>query len=133
MRDLENRTIDRVHIGEAASESAHALQGERSRSGGSIEPFTHWRDTEYGGWFSFEMKVLPDAPLDLVCTYWGDDAGNRTFDILIDGRVIATQTLDRNHPGQYFRESYPIPPDLIAGKQKVTVRFAAKAGKLAGD
>jgi hypothetical protein len=78
------------------------------------------------------MKVLPDQPMTLRCTYWGDDVPPRTFDILIDGHVIATQSLDRNKPGAFFEIDYPIPPKATEGKETVTVKFQPHKGNMAG-
>lgn len=68
----------------------------------------------------------------LRCTYSGDDSGGRTFDILIDGKLLTTQTLDRNQPGKLFNIDYPIPSERIANKTNVTVRFQARPGNMAG-
>jgi len=68
----------------------------------------------------------------LLVTYWGSDVGARVFDILVDGTPVATQKLDRNQPNRFFDQLYPIPPQLTKGKQKVTVRFQAHPGNIAG-
>lgn len=78
------------------------------------------------------MAVLPNAQMTLLCTYWGSETGPRSFDILVDGKVIATPTLDRNKPGAFFNVEYGIPLDLTHGKDKVTVRFQPHEGNTAG-
>ena len=129
-RRREARTVDRVVPGDAALEEAHNLQGERTMSG------THaaraWRHATDGGWWSWDLKVLPDAPMTLVCTYWGSDVPPRTFDIMVDAQTIATKSLDRDKPGEFFEVEYPVPVELTRGKETVTVRFQAHAGNLAG-
>ena len=52
--------------------------------------------------------------------------------ILVDGQIIATQTLTNNSPGQFFDVVYPVPQDRTAGKTNVTVKFQAHAGMTAG-
>ncbi len=126
---LEARTIDRVRVGETASEAAHLLAADRSATGGAGAPFTHWRDAL--GSFSYTLKVPTDQPAALRCVYWGSDAA-RTFDILVDGIKIATQTLSGARPGEYLPMTYPIPDALTHGKDRVMVRFVAKAGQTAG-
>ena len=126
---LEARTIDRVLIGEIASESTHALTAGRSATGGAGAPFTHWRDAQ--GSFGYTLKVPTDRPAALRCVYWGSDAG-RTFDIRVNGTKIATQTLTGVRPGEYLPVTYPIPDALTRGKSQVTVRFEAKDGGTAG-
>lgn len=128
-KDLDKRKVDRVLIGIRASETAHKLHGKQTSSG--VFRNRNWRHAG-GGWFSYTMKVLPDTPMTLLCTYWGSDAGGRTFDVLVAGRKIATQKLDRNRPGKFFDVEYKIPPKLTRGRTTVTVRFEARPGKTAG-
>ena len=91
-----------------------------------------WRDARGGGWFSYDMKVLPDQPVSLIVTYWGGDSGNRVFDILIDGRKIATQKLNSPKPGEFMDVTYVVPVDMTKGKEKVTVKFQGHTGSMAG-
>ncbi|MGQ9576746.1 MAG: beta-L-arabinofuranosidase domain-containing protein [Thermoguttaceae bacterium] len=127
---LQARTVDRVLIGEEASEREHRLAGENTSAG----PFggQQWRHAVGGGWFSYQMKLPADKPAALLCTYWGSDSGPRRFDILIDGVKIATQKLQRNRPNRFYDELYPIPPELSKGKHQITVRFQAHPGMIAG-
>ncbi|MCR4413807.1 MAG: glycoside hydrolase family 127 protein [Thermoguttaceae bacterium] len=126
---LAARTVDRVVIGDRDSERAHRLEGLRHASG----PFggRHWRHAG-DGWFSYELKSLPDQPVEIFCTYWGSDVGARVFDVLVDGTKIATQKLDRNKPESFFDQIYPVPTELTKGKAKITVRFQAHPGNTAG-
>jgi len=68
----------------------------------------------------------------LVCTYWGDDVPPRTFDILVGDKVIATQSLNKDKPGQFFDVEYAIPEDLTKGKDKITVHFRPHEKNTAG-
>jgi DUF1680 family protein len=131
-RELDARTIDELHPGEEQSEHDHQLQSEKSSSGDGPNGAGRWRDASNGGSFSFVLKSLPAVPLDLLCTYWGSDTGNRVFDILLDGTKIASETLNASKPGQYFDAVYPIASALTAGKTQMTVRFQAKPGAMAG-
>lgn len=128
-RNAEAAAIDRVHVGESDSEAAHNLQSDHSAIGGAAAPLTHWRDAS--GYFSYTVKVLPDAPVALRTAYWGSDGG-RTFDISVDGTTIATQTLSGAKPNEYLYVTYPIPPALTKGKNSVTVRFTPKVGNAGG-
>jgi hypothetical protein len=76
------------------------------------------------------MKVKP-GPLVLEATYWGDER-KRAFDILIDGRKIATQELEALKPGQFIDIDYPVPEALTHGKASVVVRFQPHTGHTAG-
>jgi hypothetical protein len=85
-----------------------------------------------GGWFRFEMKVLPDAPAEPACLYWGSDGPGRDFDILVGDKKIATEHLNQNRPVQFFTVTYGIPPELTKDKTKVTVKFKAHQWRTAG-
>jgi hypothetical protein len=123
------RTVDSVKIGDPASERAHNLKHQNSQAGSHLG--RSWRHA-VNGWFSYDLEVPPDQPVSLGCTYWGDDVGTRTFDVLVDSEKVATQTLNRNRPGRFFEVEYRIPPRLIRGKKKVTVKFQAHPNNTAG-
>ena len=129
-RNLEARTMDVLRIGEMQPERDHNFEGEQTAAGEHAG--RKWRHATDGGWFAFDMAVDPDGPNELVCTYWGSDAGGRVFDILVDGRRIATQRLERPKPDQFVDMSYAIPMELTQGRQKVHVRFQAHPGQIAG-
>ncbi|MCL4194426.1 MAG: glycoside hydrolase family 127 protein, partial [Thermoguttaceae bacterium] len=126
---FRRRLIDRVVPGDPASEKQHALEGESMAAGPHLN--RTWRHAA-DGWFSYRLKVLPDRPVVLSATYWGSDSGRRTFDILVDGQKIATQTLANNAPDKFFDVEYPVPQNLTQGRQTVTVRFQAQPGSIAG-
>jgi hypothetical protein len=108
----------------------HKVQGERSDPVQALgRKLRHAYD---GGWFSYEMKVDPAATNELVCTWWGDEAGERNFDILVNGAKIASQKLLHNRPGEFWDETYVIPRDLTHGQEKVVVKFQAQPGNYAG-
>ena len=125
---LERLTVDRVVIGEAQSERDHNLQGENTRSGKALG--MDWRDAP-NGWFSFDLKVRPERPQQLVLTYWGSDAG-RVFDVSINGQKVVTQKLDNNAPNKLFDIVHPLPKELLQGKTAITVRLEAHPGNTAG-
>jgi len=123
---LKARTVDRVLPGDEQDERDHGLQGANTGTGGG------WRHAVDGGWFSWELKVLAGQPQELRVKYWGGDTGGREFDILVAGRKLATVKLDNNKPGEYYEEAYSIPPEMTQGTSKVTVKFQAHPGKIAG-
>ena len=129
IEELEAATVDFV-VPEAQAERTHNQQGETTYSGAAFG--RRWRDARGGGWFSYDMKVLPDTPVGLIVTYWGGDSGNRVFDILIDGQKVTTQKLNSLKPGEFIDVTYPVPADLNDGKEKVTVKFQAHPGSMAG-
>jgi uncharacterized protein len=84
------------------------------------------------GWFSYDLPVDPAAPAMLVVTYSNDARARKGgFDVLVDGVKVGEQEMERRTPEQdvrFFDIKYPLPLDMVKGKQKVTVRFQAKDG-----
>jgi DUF1680 family protein len=83
-------------------------------------------------WFSFDLPVDAAHSMTLLVTYHGEERATRTFEILVDGARVGEQKIERHRPGSatksFFDVAYPLPADLVKGKQKVTVRFQATGG-----
>ena len=79
-------------------------------------------------WFSFDLPVETGRPLTLIVTYTNDNGGASACDVLVDGKKVGEQTGGRRSPEQevrFFDVEYSLPPDVVADKKKVTVRFEA--------
>jgi hypothetical protein len=119
---LDRQTIDRVIPGEQQPEADHKLRHEGSESG-------NWHDKAYRrsrapGWFSYEMRVTPDKPLELYILYWGNEPNRRTFDILIDNENLVTENLaGKWDKDDFISVRYPLSKEMINGKELVTVTF----------
>jgi DUF1680 family protein len=124
---LAARTVDRIFPADEQSEREHRVQGENTSTGEG-----RWRHATQGGWFSWVLRSLPNAPVELRVTYWGSDTGGREFDLLVDGQQVATQKLESNRPGEFYDETYRLPPSLTQGKDRLTLRFQAHPGRTAG-
>ncbi len=132
---LDARSVDQVQIGDDASEKAHALDGRNTNTGSGAydkEPGSHWRDAANGGWFSYELRVTDTKPLTLRCTYWGRERGARSFDVLVDGQRLTTESLGDTGKDEFVHTTLALPRSLLAGKSKVTVKFQAHPGNTAG-
>ncbi|HCE45161.1 MAG TPA: glycosyl hydrolase [Lentisphaeria bacterium] len=126
MAAREAATIDRVAIGEQQPEVEHDFKGE-SNSG--IHKGRRWRD---GKWFQYTLNAKGEKKADLIVTYWGGDNG-RSFDVLANDILLATQELKAEKPGEFIDKSYPIPPGLLAdGNGRLTIKFVAKHGVAGG-
>lgn len=126
---LNARTIDYFRIGEMQPEREHDLGSENS-STGQVDGVSY-RDAS-DGWFAFDMEVDAREEVQLVCSYWGTDKGNRNFDILLDDKLFQTVSLDGSHGNRVFKETYDIPISFTHGKQKLRVRFQSHSGHIAG-
>ena len=89
------------------------------------------REVRKGGFFSFDMKVLPGVQNGILFTYLGDDK-DRIFDILVNGVKIGTQELKGGITGRFYDVEYALPDEQVKGKTTVSVRVQAYPGKTAG-
>jgi hypothetical protein len=129
MKRIKEATIDFVQPGEMQPERDHNFQGEKT------EPY-RFNDRPYresrGGWFSFDMKTGRERSLALAVDYWGGFPGAKTFDILVNEKIIATENISNKKDGQFITVKYNIPEELLKGKSKVTVKFLAHLSNTAG-
>jgi hypothetical protein len=127
---MEDRTIDNFRIGEMQPERDHNLQAsEQSYVDAALG--RSGREARPNNYFSFEMKVRQDLSNALLLTYLGDDK-DRTFDIQVEGKTIATVEWAGGRTSRFYDVEYALPRELITGKQKITVRIVANHGKTAG-
>jgi hypothetical protein len=124
-QEQEDRTVDRLRLGEMQPERDHSFTGENLQ-GGELHG-RQWRSAEDGGYFSFVLKVDSVAANVLICDYWGDDHRGRVFDIQVDGQTIATQNLGGFKQSKFYEVSYAVPAGLVRGKQHVMVKFVARS------
>jgi DUF1680 family protein len=130
------RVTDSVSIGDAASERAHGFAGAWTECGTGLYGEYHehcWRHAGSGGFFAYRLAV-GDAPggRTLVAKYCARERGARTFDVLVDGSLVHTESLvDNKKPAFVFTE-VSIPAALVEGKKSVEVRFVPRKGNTAG-
>jgi hypothetical protein len=130
LKELDSQTVDRVNPGEEQNERDHQLEGEKTSDGTFGN--RRWRHADDGGWFRYVVKVRPHQPQELSVTYWGSERGRRVFDILVDGKTLATERLANNRPEQFYYKVYALPEDLTKGKSQITVTFQAHPRQTAG-
>lgn len=88
------------------------------------------QETRFPAEDSYDVTCDSAAKQFLRCTWWSGDAG-RSFQILVDGKQVAH--FQSGAAGEEFVDAdYPMPPELTHGKQKITVRFEADPGSVAG-
>jgi hypothetical protein len=90
-----------------------------------------WRESR-DGWFSYDLRIVADMPVTLVCTYQGSEGRGRVFDVLVDNAKVATQTMEY-HPTESFDIEYPLPETFTKGKSSITVKFQAQPQAMAGS
>jgi hypothetical protein len=117
--DIERRTIDSIRLGEQQPETDHAFQGTPNTA--AITHIAERGRLVNSGYFQFELAAKP-VPLDLQVSYNGSDH-NKDFNILIDGQILAHETLPGEATVAHNVVTYPLPD--LGDKSKVTVRFEA--------
>jgi DUF1680 family protein len=128
-KKIEEMTIDLVQMGEMQPERDHNFQGENTYP----EEFKgRMMRSSREGWFSVNMKVYKGQPMGLVVEYWGGFPGSKTFDILIDGKLLATENISNKSDGQFIDEIYEIPDAMTIDKTSVKITFKAHKGNMAG-
>jgi DUF1680 family protein len=125
-RDLERRTVAEVLPGEA-DQRAIDLQGEEQTV--FVEPISGRRALRSRKWFSLDVPVDGAQPMALVVTYHSAQPRERRFEILVDGTRLAEETRPGAGTSRFLDVDYPLPAGLVAGKQRVTVRFQAVPGR----
>lgn len=115
--------LDRVVIGDDASESSHGFMGDTTQTG-TFEGRL-WRD---GRTFQYTLDTHGEKAVDAVVTYWGGDDG-REFDVFANDNLLATEQLRAEKPGQFIDRRYPIPAEVIASASdgRVSIKFEVKA------
>src|SRR5437867_5281529 len=124
---LEAATVAFLQPGQMQTERDFNQQGEESSSV-QLEGRYGRRATK---WFSFDLPVESGHPMGLGITFSNDARRKGSFDVLVDGKKVGEQSIERRSPEQdvrFFDVEYAIPPSLVEGKQKVTVRFEASPG-----
>jgi hypothetical protein len=126
-RRLEAATVAYLEPGEVVFEREFNYQGGPDAAAVRVEGRPGRRARS---WFSYDVPVEPDRAQTLIVTYYSDDrrATPAAFEIQIDGQVIARESVGLTDPPRFYDVEYPIPPALVRGNEKVTLRFAASAG-----
>jgi hypothetical protein len=122
--------VDAVTAGSRAEESAHALEETRSDS--------YWfegrrcRSARADGSFGYALKLPPKGPAAVRVAYWGGETRPHRFEVLVEGEVVATQSLFDDRPGEVFPMEYAIPETLVRGRDRVRVAFRPVPGGSTG-
>jgi hypothetical protein len=126
-RKLEAATVAYLEPGETVFEREFNYQGAQDATAARIDGRPGRRART---WFSYDVPVDADHPMTLMLTYYSDDRRGTpaSFEIQVDGRRVAQQEVGLSDPPRFYDVEYPIPPELVRGKDKVTLRFQANEG-----
>jgi hypothetical protein len=121
---MEGRTSDAVNAGDEQTERMHQLKGDQTETRQTNGQM--FRIAGTNGWFSWNLKVLPDEPLEMRVDFGGGGRRGTTnkVEILVDDSRLATLRLT----GAARREYYPLDAGLLKGRSNIVVKFQAVAG-----
>jgi DUF1680 family protein len=121
LRKLTAATVAYAQPGEMQPERDYNFQGAED----SIVDRVMGRAGRHGrSWFSFDIPVDANHPMVLVVTYnSGPQRRPAMFEILVDGQKVGEHEAVSSSPVRFFDVEYPIPANVVKGKNKVTVRF----------
>jgi DUF1680 family protein len=131
-KELDARTVDLVNPDDEQNERDHNLKSENSETR-SFDDRT-FRFANRGGWFSWELKVLPDVACELSVSFSGGGRGSSVLEIFVDETKLVSEkiTVIRGQP-RVNTKSFPLSAELLKDKEKITVKFQSPPdGRTAG-
>jgi hypothetical protein len=127
-RKLDSATVAFAQPGQMQTERDYNQQGEDTTPVQIMGRYGR-QGTK---WFSFDLPVDASHPTTIIVTYSNDARARRgEFEVFADGTKIGEQSIERRSPQidlRFFDVEYKLPAELVAGKQKITVKFQAKDG-----
>jgi uncharacterized protein len=124
MRTLESATISSVAIGDRESEKKFNQQG--------VETSVIRSDGRSGRraiqWFSYDLPVNGQTMVTLVATYNSDQRRPRSFDVIVNGQRLGSESQPQSSVSKFYEKEYLIPADVLRHQEKLTVRFEATNG-----
>jgi DUF1680 family protein len=134
-KELEARTVDLVNAGEEQNERDHNMKGENTE----VRDFNErqFRFANTNGWFSWELKVLPDQPQELSIGMFGGGRGGSAYDIFVDDTKLASERLGgfggngRGQPPE--PKVYRLSAESLKGKDKIVLKFQTPNGMRGGS
>jgi DUF1680 family protein len=126
-RRIDVATVGRVEFGDAESLSAAGYAEGPDTERQRIEEREGRRTRS---WFEVGLPVEGEGPLSLVLTHHGGDRRGTPsrYEVLVDGERIAERSVELADPPGFVDLEIPLPAERAAGRERVTVRFAARDG-----
>jgi len=128
--ELEQNTIDVFRMGEMQPERDHQFEDNNATNGEFKN--RKYREVERGGWMTFNMKTNNNQPFALVFEYWGGYSGSKTFDILVEDSVIATENVSAISKAKFVNKTYQVPAQLVKDKESIRVKVLPHEGHRGG-
>ena len=128
---IDERTVSAVNVGEQQPEVDHLIRQQATNTGTFREE--RYRNARPGGFFQYQMNTDGLEELSLMVRYWGNETGNRTFNIFIDDQLLVTENLTGKwNRNEFVNVEYEIPAEMLQSKTSITVRFVGTERNNAG-
>jgi len=121
IKRLEAATLVYLAPTDAAIEKTHNQQGEST----SIVRTDGRPGRRAAKWFSYDLPLRGETPATLVVTFNRDNRRARDFEVLVDGQRVGVENFPFDSESRFFDREYALPPSLLEGKTRVTIRFQA--------
>jgi hypothetical protein len=119
--------VDSVTAGDEPSEKAHKMQGDQTETQSSNGHT--FRTANTNGWFSWQLKSLPDAAQEIDVEFGGERRRPAdTVDIFANETKIATVRLAGGPRAEY----YPLTNTALQRTNAITIKFQAASGSAIG-
>jgi len=110
-------SIDKFVFGDKFSNDEHNYQAWVAEKG--EQDGRKWVKSK--SWFRFEMNIVPDKPVILTTTYYGDESASEYF-ILIDGIKMPTNKVEKHGDG-FYTVDYELPFEMTKGKERIGIQY----------
>jgi DUF1680 family protein len=117
---IKEATIDSVQVGNDQYELQHAIKGEET-AGGAWDG-QNGRIVYPGGWFSYQLKVVPGEQNLLQVTYFSIN-NDRVMQIYANGELFISEHSSYHYKREFITKLYPIPDEIINGQDHVEFTF----------
>ena len=124
LKALDGATVVMVDPGDREAEKKFRQQG--------VETSVIRTDGRSGRraiqWFSYDLPIDGSGVMVLVATYNSDQRRPRSFDVLVNGTRLGSETQPQSSESRFYEKEYALPADLIRDRNTITVRFEATNG-----
>jgi hypothetical protein len=117
----DRRIVDRVIAGDHQSEGAHAYAGDGVSTG--VSGGRSFREAT--GWMRYALTVFDDTEVTIACAFLGDGGTARTFDVIVEGQVVATHTFKS---ADAKTVDFRVPIEITRGRTNILVMLRATNG-----
>ena len=126
-QELEKSTIDYCVLGEMQPERDHNMNSDAGTTG--LFNKKKYRSAWIGGWFSFDMVVLPEKTTHMFITFWGEEYYPASFKIEVDGQLLK-QPEYQDKTKEFIQVKYILPEELTQGKEKVRIKIESAPDRM---